>query len=75
MAVLGRLGHIDKDGMVLLKGRAACEVSWGRPGSVDLSKFVNKGIICCGYVQNFEAQLRLLILYHTILVIEILTLL
>lgn len=26
MAVLGRLGHIDKDGMVLLKGRAACEI-------------------------------------------------
>jgi hypothetical protein len=26
MAVLEKLGHVDKDGLVTLKGRAACEV-------------------------------------------------
>jgi len=27
MSILKKLGHIDADGLVLLKGRAACQVS------------------------------------------------
>lgn len=29
MSILKKLGHIDADGLVLLKGRAACQVSRG----------------------------------------------